>query len=120
MLLALAYYLAFTLRFDSGLRPAYALLRERTIAWVVLGGLLVLIASRAYQRSWSYSSQRDYWAIMRGVVAITLLAVVGIAVVRPGSASAAVTMAVLRIPKMLIAPPPFACPNPQRIGGVPG
>jgi FlaA1/EpsC-like NDP-sugar epimerase len=83
VLLALAYYLAFTLRFDSGLRPAYALLRERTIAWVVLGGLLVLIASRAYQRSWSYSSQRDYWAIMRGVVAITLLAVVGIAVVRP-------------------------------------
>jgi FlaA1/EpsC-like NDP-sugar epimerase len=83
VLLALAYYLAFALRFDSGLKPPYGLLRDRTIAWVVLGGLLVLIISRAYQRSWSYSSQRDYWAILRGVVAITLLAVVGIAVLRP-------------------------------------
>jgi FlaA1/EpsC-like NDP-sugar epimerase len=83
VLLALAYYLAFVLRFDSGLKPPYGLLRDRTIVWVVLGGLLVLIASRAYQRSWSYSSQRDYWAIVRGVFAITLLAVVGIAVVRP-------------------------------------
>jgi FlaA1/EpsC-like NDP-sugar epimerase len=83
VLLALAYYLAFALRFDSGLRPPYELLRNRTLPWVVVGGLLVLILARAYQRSWSYSSQRDYWAIVRGVSAITLLAVVGIAVVRP-------------------------------------
>ncbi len=83
MLLAFAYYLAFALRFDSGLKPPYGLLRDRTIPWVVLGGLIVLIASRAYQRSWSYSSQRDYWAIVRGVFAITVLAVVAIAVLRP-------------------------------------
>jgi FlaA1/EpsC-like NDP-sugar epimerase len=83
VLLALAYYAAFALRFESELRPPYALLRDRTITWVVLGGLLVLIASRAYQRSWSYSSQRDYWAIMRGIAVITVLAVVAIAVIRP-------------------------------------
>jgi FlaA1/EpsC-like NDP-sugar epimerase len=83
ILLGLAYYLAFALRFESGPPPAYALLRDRTIPWVVAGGLVLLVLSRAYERSWSYSTQRDYWAIVRGVCVLTLLAVVGIAVVRP-------------------------------------
>ncbi|MFI5004883.1 MAG: polysaccharide biosynthesis protein [Solirubrobacterales bacterium] len=83
VLVALAYYLAFRLRFDGGLVHRYELLLERTIWWVVLGGVLVLILARVYQRSWSYSGQRDYEAILRGVVAIVLLTVVGVAVARP-------------------------------------
>jgi FlaA1/EpsC-like NDP-sugar epimerase len=83
VLLAAAYELAFALRFDRGVEHRYALLRDRTVWWVVAGGLLLLVALRAYQRSWSYSSQRDYWAIVRGVCAVTLLAVVGVAVLRP-------------------------------------
>ena len=54
-LVALAYYLAFQLRFDNGPTGHYALLRERTIWWVLLGGLLVLVFSRVYQRRWRYS-----------------------------------------------------------------
>src|ERR1700677_4623145 len=38
-LVALAYYLAFQLRFDNGPKGYYALLRERTIWWVLLGSL---------------------------------------------------------------------------------
>ena len=83
LLVALAYYLAFQLRFDEGLTHRYSLLLERTIWWVVLGGVLVLVLARVYLRSWSYASQRDYEAILRGVVAIVLLAVVGVAVARP-------------------------------------
>ena len=82
-LVAFAYYFAFHLRFDTGMMHRYALLLERTIWWVTAGGVLVLALSRVYLRSWSYSGQRDYWAILRGVVAITLLAVVGVAVLRP-------------------------------------
>jgi FlaA1/EpsC-like NDP-sugar epimerase len=82
-LVALAYYLAFHLRFDAGLTHRYALLLERTIWWVVIGGVLVLVLSRVYLRSWSYAGQRDYWAIVRGVAAIVLLTVVGVAVLRP-------------------------------------
>jgi FlaA1/EpsC-like NDP-sugar epimerase len=82
-LVALAYYLAFHLRFDAGLTHRYAVLLERTIWWVPAGGVLVLVLSRVYLRSWSYSGQRDYWAILRGVVAITLLSVGGVAVLRP-------------------------------------
>jgi FlaA1/EpsC-like NDP-sugar epimerase len=82
VLVALAYYLAFHLRFDD-LYHRYAVLLHRTIWWVVVGGVLVLALSRVYLRSWSYSGQRDYWAVLRGVAALTLLTVVGVAVLRP-------------------------------------
>jgi FlaA1/EpsC-like NDP-sugar epimerase len=82
-LVALAYWLAFQLRFDNGPTGRYLHLRERTIWWVVLGGVVVLTLSRSYQRSWSYSGQRDYWAILRGVFAITVLAVVAVVAIRP-------------------------------------
>lgn len=82
-LVAFAYYLAFELRFDNGPPEPYALLRDRTIVWVVLGGLLVLIAGRVYERRWRYSSQRDYVALTRGVVTLSLLTVLGVAVLRP-------------------------------------
>ncbi len=86
VLVALAYYLAFQLRFDDARAPVHAIytvLLERTILGVALGGVLVLVLARVYQRSWSYSGQRDYEAILRGVVAIVLLSVVGVAVTRP-------------------------------------
>ncbi len=83
VLVALAYWLAFQLRFDNGPQGRYLHLRERTIWWVVLGGVVVLTLARSYQRSWSYSGQRDYWAILRGVCAITLLTVVAVVVIRP-------------------------------------
>ncbi len=83
VLVALAYYLAFQLRFDAGLTHRYSLLLERTIWWVALGGVVVLVLARVYLRSWSYAGQRDYEAILRGMIAIVLLAVVGAALARP-------------------------------------
>jgi FlaA1/EpsC-like NDP-sugar epimerase len=83
VLLALAYWMAFQLRFDNGPHGPYVHLRERTIWWAAVGGVLVLVLARVYQRSWSYSGQRDYEAILRGVIVTTLLLVVAVAVVRP-------------------------------------
>jgi len=77
-LVALAYYLAFQLRFDNGPKGYYALLRERTIWWVLVGSLPVLVLARVYERRWRYSGQRDYEAVMRAVVAIVLLTVVAV------------------------------------------
>jgi FlaA1/EpsC-like NDP-sugar epimerase len=82
-LVALAYYLAFQLRFDNGPTGHYAELRTRTIWWVLGGSLLVLVFSRVYQRRWRYSSQRDYEAVARAIIAIVLLTVVGIEALRP-------------------------------------
>jgi FlaA1/EpsC-like NDP-sugar epimerase len=82
-LVALAYYLAFELRFNDGPNAYYVHLRERTIWWVLLGSLPVLVLGRVYQRRWRYSGQRDYEAVARGVIAIVLLTVAAIAVFRP-------------------------------------
>ncbi len=82
-LVALAYYLAFQLRFDHGPTGHYEQLRERTIWWVLAGSLPTLVLSRVYQRRWRYSGQRDYEAVARAVAAIVLLVVVAIVVVRP-------------------------------------
>jgi FlaA1/EpsC-like NDP-sugar epimerase len=83
VLVAIAYYLAFQLRFEHGPTGYYEHLRERTIWWVVGGSLPVLVLARVYQRRWRYSGQRDYEAVARAVAAIVLLAVVGVEVFRP-------------------------------------
>ncbi|MGA2320312.1 MAG: nucleoside-diphosphate sugar epimerase/dehydratase [Solirubrobacteraceae bacterium] len=82
-LVALAYYLAFQLRFANGPSGDYARLRETTIWWVLGGSLPVLVLSRVYQRRWRYSGQRDYEAVVRAIVVIVLLTVVGVEVLRP-------------------------------------
>jgi FlaA1/EpsC-like NDP-sugar epimerase len=82
-LVALAYYLAFQLRFDSGPPIQYTHLREDTIWWVLAGSLPVLVLTRVYQRRWRYAGQRDYEAVVRAVVLVVLLTVVAIDVLRP-------------------------------------
>jgi FlaA1/EpsC-like NDP-sugar epimerase len=88
-LVALAYYLAFELRFDNGsggssqLPHDYQLLLARTIWWVLAGSLVVLVLARVYQRRWRYAGQRDYEAVLRAVVLIVLLSVLAIEVARP-------------------------------------
>src|SRR3984957_8485193 len=82
-LVALAYYLAFQLRFEHGPTGYYSHLRERTIWWVLAGSLPVLVLSRVYQRRWRYAGQRDYEAVVRAVLITVVLMVVAIVVVRP-------------------------------------
>jgi FlaA1/EpsC-like NDP-sugar epimerase len=83
VLVALAYYLAFQLRFQGGPNRHYAELRDTTIWWVLAGSVPVLVLSRVYQRRWRYSSQRDYEAVVQAVVLIVLLTVAAIEVFRP-------------------------------------
>ncbi|HTZ87661.1 MAG TPA: nucleoside-diphosphate sugar epimerase/dehydratase [Solirubrobacteraceae bacterium] len=82
-LVALAYYLAFELRFNNGPNAYYVHLRDRTIWWVLLGSLPVLVLARVYQRRWRYAGQRDYEAVARAVLMIVVLTVVAVAVLRP-------------------------------------
>jgi FlaA1/EpsC-like NDP-sugar epimerase len=82
-LVALAYYLAFQLRFSNGPPHHYAQLREDTIWWVAAGSLPILILCRVYQRRWRYAGQRDYEAIVRAIVLTVLLTFVGVESARP-------------------------------------
>jgi FlaA1/EpsC-like NDP-sugar epimerase len=82
-LVALAYYLAFQLRFTTRLPPHYSNLRSETIWWVLVGSLPVLVLARVYQRRWRYAGQRDYEAVVLAVGLIVLLTVAAVEILRP-------------------------------------
>src|SRR5690349_12869377 len=82
-LVALAYYLAYRLRFDEGI-PAWAMdLFWRTLAFAVVGSLACYVLVGMYRHWMRYASQRDYFKIAQGVV-LSVLALIGyVAVVQP-------------------------------------
>src|SRR5579871_3808799 len=79
LLVALSYFLAFWLRFDGYPRgqiaAKYSSLIDPTIFWVVPLFVVVLAAFGVYERLWNYIGQRDYEAVIKGVVVATLLVV---------------------------------------------
>ena len=84
-LVALAYYLAFWLRFDESLsrHGNYKLLFTRTLPWVVVGTVAILALSRVYQRRWRYVGQRDIELLVRSLVIATVLLVSIVAITHP-------------------------------------
>jgi FlaA1/EpsC-like NDP-sugar epimerase len=83
LLVALAYFLAYRLRFDWHVRGRYGELFNATILWVVPVYLLALAAFGLYQRLWTFVSQREYEAVVKGVVVATLVVVGTIALLHP-------------------------------------
>ncbi len=86
VLVALAYYLAFRLRFEngfSGTAHRYGQLLEVTIPWVVPLALVVFAGFGQYQRLWTFVTQRDYEAVVKGMVVATVLIVGVIALFHP-------------------------------------
>jgi FlaA1/EpsC-like NDP-sugar epimerase len=73
-LIALAWWLAFELRFDHGVPRYYETLFRRTILIVVAIQLVVFVLFRFYDRWWRYVSVRDMWSAFRGVTAAALAA----------------------------------------------
>jgi FlaA1/EpsC-like NDP-sugar epimerase len=72
-LIALAWYLAFELRFDHGVPRYYDTLFRRTVLIVIGIQLVVFILSGFYDRWWRYVSIRDMWSAARGVTIAALL-----------------------------------------------
>jgi FlaA1/EpsC-like NDP-sugar epimerase len=82
-LVALAYYLAYRLRFDGGIPPTYHDLFLRTITFAIIGSLVALAAVGGYRHWMRYSSQAEYLKIAEGAL-LGVLALVGyVAVVQP-------------------------------------
>lgn len=82
-LVALAYLLAFRLRFDNGVPDDFARLRGATIAWVVGATLVVFVLFRLYEKRWRYVGQRDFLAIGQGVIVATLFVPAFVALTHP-------------------------------------
>ena len=66
-LIALAWYLAFELRFDHGVPPYYDTLFRKTLLIVIGIKLAVFVLSGFYERWWRYVSVSDMWGAARGV-----------------------------------------------------
>src|ERR1700753_2814860 len=75
LLVALAYFLAYRLRFDNGLPSRYDELIEQTLPWVVPVALIVLALFGAYQRLWTFVGQREYEAVVKAVIVSTFVVV---------------------------------------------
>jgi FlaA1/EpsC-like NDP-sugar epimerase len=73
-LIALAWWLAFWLRFDKGVPPPYHRLMMDTILVVIAIKLAVFIVFGFYNRWWRYVSTRDMWGAARGVTVACLVA----------------------------------------------
>ena len=83
LLVALAWYLAFKLRFDRGVPPRYQDLLEAMIGPAVGGGLVIFALSGLYQKWWRYFGRRDYETVLRGVLLLTIALAAYIAIVHP-------------------------------------
>jgi FlaA1/EpsC-like NDP-sugar epimerase len=85
-LVALAYFLAFQLRFldePQGLPHRYEVLFAQSVGFVVVGKLVVFAAFGLYQKWWRYVSGRDFLLIVRAVAVASAILVVVFAVAKP-------------------------------------
>ena len=86
VLVALAYFLAFQLRFlddPHGWPHRYEVLFAQTVGFVVAGKLIVFAGFGLYQKWWRYVSGRDFLLILRAVAVASALLVVVFAVAKP-------------------------------------
>jgi FlaA1/EpsC-like NDP-sugar epimerase len=67
-LLALAYYLSYVLRFDSGIPARYEDLLEQTIVFAVAMKLGVFGLFGLYTKLWRFVDQRDFESVLKAVV----------------------------------------------------
>jgi FlaA1/EpsC-like NDP-sugar epimerase len=83
LLVALAYFLAFRLRFEGAGPTRYEHLFSSTVWWVVPVSMVVLALFGLYERLWTFVGQRDYEAVVKGVVVATVVVSGAIALLHP-------------------------------------
>jgi FlaA1/EpsC-like NDP-sugar epimerase len=71
-LLALAYYLAYSLRFDGSIPGRYDRLLEETIVLIVVMKLVIFALFGLYSKLWRFVDQRDFETILKAVVVSTV------------------------------------------------
>jgi FlaA1/EpsC-like NDP-sugar epimerase len=82
-LVALAYFLAYRLRFDGGVPERYEDLFGRTITFAICGSLATFALFGLYRHWMRYSSQREYLQIAQAVAVSVFALVLYVAVVQP-------------------------------------
>src|SRR3954468_17944611 len=103
VLVAIAYLLAYRLRFDQGVPERYDHLFRSTLPWVVPACLIVFVLFGLYGKRWRYVGQRDYMSIVWAVIVATLVVVGFIAVRHPVTAPSSSGSIAVTPPKGVVA-----------------
>jgi FlaA1/EpsC-like NDP-sugar epimerase len=82
-LVALAYFLAYRLRFDQGVPDRYAELLRDTIGLVVVFAVIVFAGFGLYQRWWRFTSLRDTQAIVQACIVLVIAIAGWVAIFHP-------------------------------------
>jgi FlaA1/EpsC-like NDP-sugar epimerase len=82
-LVAAAYLLAYLLRFDPRIPDRYDELLGQSIAFVVVGKLLVFWSFGLYHKLWRFTDGKDFEAIVRAVVVASFALVVAFFLIPP-------------------------------------
>jgi FlaA1/EpsC-like NDP-sugar epimerase len=77
-LVAVAYYLAFVLRFDAGIPARYEDLMVDTVAFVVVAKLALFAAFGLYSKLWRFVDQTDFESIVKAVVVSSFVLIAGL------------------------------------------
>jgi FlaA1/EpsC-like NDP-sugar epimerase len=77
-LLTLAYYLAYVLRFDSGIPNRYERLLVHTIVIVVVLKLLIFALFGLYSKLWRFVDQKDFESIVKAVVVSSVVVIAAV------------------------------------------
>jgi FlaA1/EpsC-like NDP-sugar epimerase len=80
---ALAWWLAFFLRFDNGTPAFYERAMFATIGWVALINVVLFVGSGMYAKMWRYTSVKDMEAVLVRVVLAWLSVVAYVNIVPP-------------------------------------
>ncbi len=77
-LVALAYYLAFALRFDAGIPERYQELLAVTVGFVVVLKVALFAAFGLYSKLWRFVDQADFESIVKAVVVASFVLIAGL------------------------------------------
>ncbi len=94
LLVAIAFYAAFLLRFDNHLPPRYEDLFLTVLPYAVAGKLAVFAIFGTYQKWWRYTDAHDFSRLVQAVVLTSLLLVGGVYVFNPAG---------LALPRQVVA-----------------
>ena len=103
LLVALAYFLAFRLRFEGAGPTRYEHLFSSTVWWVVPVSMVVLSLFGLYERLWTFVGQRDYEAVVKGVIVATVVVSGAIALLHPVQTSSRGLSSPVTLPASVIA-----------------
>lgn len=83
LLVAVAFYGAFLLRFDNGIPPHYKDLLVTLLPWVILGKVTVFALFGSYAKWWRYTDAHDFRRIVQAVALSSLILLTVVWLVKP-------------------------------------